>query len=509
MHVYEKNLLALKEKNPLLAFQLLTAQPKKISQCSARFPKSEVKVLYTWGIGGEKWAIEALKWVDSNLSRQLVILEDSPNDFRTFLEKKYAEKVVKHPQVTLATEPLEEVLKPFVWSHLYEPWECQASSYIKTRLADLILGIELTVCLYRDFGIPQLMNVFSNLTASQKIQTGESLWGRFKNIPAVICGAGPSLEKSMDTLKTLENHALIFGGGSALLPLSTYQVPVHFAVALDPEPPRERFLKQSYFEVPLFYQNSVSHSLFMHSQGPKLCLGQMGSFPLEKELGIDLKPYDVGWNVATFATQIAYQLGCDPIIFVGMDLCVYPEKEYAGQMEELRENPIECVDRFGSMVRTRPDFLMAKKWLEAFAQSHTNCNFLNASEAGLELGGIPYTNLDLKQTPFDLKSKIHQAVVEAPFLDVSQVPDKLQAIYQSINRCYELLGSAREKELDLELFYQEHLLPNWEVWKHFLQKEEIIREMESPEIEKKLQKTIFLKEVTQSFRREYERKLSI
>ena len=509
MHVYETNLLALKEKNPLLAFQLLTAPSTETTQYSEPFPKSEAKVLYTWGVGDEKWVIEALKWVDRNVSRKLVILKHCPSDFRPFLEKKSAEKVVKHPQVTLSCEPLEETLKSFIWSHLYEPWECQAPPHVKTRVADIILGIELTVCLYRDFGIPQLMNVFSNLTTPQKIQKGEALSGHFKKVPAVICGAGPSLEKSMDTLKTLENHALIFGGGSALLPLSTHQIPVHFAVALDPDSPRERFLKQSYFEVPLFYQNSVSHSLFMHSQGPKLCLGQKGSFPLEKELGVDLKPYDVGWNAATFATQIAYQLGCDPIIFVGMDLCVYPEKEYAGQMEELRENSIECIDRFGSMVRTRPDFLMAKKWLESFAQSHPNCNFLNASESGLELEGIPYTDLDLKQAPFDLKSKVHQAVVAAPFLNVSQVPEKLQAIYQSINRCDELLGSAREKELDLELFYQEHLLPNWEVWKHFLQKEEIVKEMEDPEIEKKLQQTIFFKEVTQSFRREYERKLSI
>ncbi len=509
MPVYDKNLLALEGKNPLLAFQLLTlknpASPKKREP----FPKSTAEILYVEGIGDEKWIEKALDWITSDAKRSLVLIEENLSAFHPFLSQALAEKIVQHPRVVIGGPSFEETLKPFVWSHLYRPWECHGNPAMQGRIAELVLGIELTVCLYRDFGIPQLMNVFSNLLASQNVRSGEALFGKFTKIPALICGAGPSLDKSLDTLKALGNQALLFGGGSALLPLSRAGVPMHFAVALDPESPRERFFEQTYFDVPLFYQNQVSHPLFMQSQGPKLCIGESGSFPLEEWLDLPLSPCDVGWNVATFATQIAYQLGCDPILFVGMDLCCSPEKAYAGGMEELRENPLVCTDRLGNRVTTRPDFLMAKKWLETFAKAHPERTFLNASEGGLELEGIKNVPLSMEAPSTDLQGRVHQAIAQVPLLDLSTLPSKLHTIYQSLNHCLDILGTYQEVELDHEIFYQAHLLPNWEVWKHFLQKEEIVQSMQHPEIEKKLQQTLFFREVTENFRNEYERKLPV
>nr|NGX51616.1 hypothetical protein [Chlamydiota bacterium] len=259
-------------------------------------------ILYLSAEGDKEQINEALSWVDADEKRSLVLLESAPS------------KRAIRPRVTVVAPPFEESLKSFVWSHLFRPWHFIGDGETEKEVADLILAIELTVGLYRDFGIPQLMNTFANLSAAESVQCGEALFGKFVGTPAIICGAGPSLEKSLDQLRELENRALIFGGGSALVPLSRSGVPIHFAVAIDPESPRERFFQQSHFHPPLFYQNQVSHSLFLQSHGPKLCLGESGSFPLERYLDLPLSQCDVGWTVSTFATQIAYQLGCDPII---------------------------------------------------------------------------------------------------------------------------------------------------------------------------------------------------
>ena len=509
MPVYDRNLHILEEKNPLLAFQLLTAKASGEPRKLAPFPESDAEVLYILGLGDESWLKKGLSWVEGEKKRSLVLLEDNLGAFYEFLSLKIAEKVARHPRIILASTPFEETLKSFVWSHLYRPWECIGDIETQNKVANLILGLESMVCLYRDFGIPQLMNVFSNLSASQNVRCGEALFGKFERIPAIICGAGPSLEKHLKKLKSLENKALIFGGGSALVPLSEKGVPFHFAVALDPQSPRERFFKQTHYEVPLFYQNQVSHPLFLQSQGPKLCLGENGSFPLEKWLDLSLSHLDVGWNAATFATQIAYQLGCDPIVFVGMDLCISEGKAYAGKMEELRDNPIICTDRYGNQVTTRPDFLMAKKWLEAFTKAHPERTFLNATEGGLHLEGIKDALLNVESPSCDLKAKVHHAIIEAPFLDLTPMSAKLDELYKSLNRCMEILGTYRDVELDSEIFYQAHLMPLWEVWKHLLQTDEIVASMQHPQIEKKLQQTLFFKEVTESFRQFYEQKISV
>lgn len=509
MSVYDRNLSLLAEKNPLLAFQIVTAKTEYELPRSTSFPNSSTQVIYVLGLGNEQWCDQALRWVNSDNKRSLVLLERHISVFCGFFSLKIAEKIVNHPRIVFASPPFEETLKLFVCSHLYQPWKCIGDMEIHNTIINLNLNIEGMVCLYRDFGIPQLMNVFSNLLASKNVRSGEALFGQFAHIPAIICGAGPSLEAHLTQLKGLENRALIFGGGSALVPLSDNDIPIHFAVALDPESPQQRFLKHTYYEVPLFYQNQLSHSIFLMHQGPKLCLGENGSFPLEEWLDLPLSYCDVGWNVATYATQIAYQLGCNPIIFVGMDLCVTKEKAYAGEMEELRDNPIVYQNRYGNSVTTRLDFLMAKQWLESFAHTHMERTFLNATSGGLILEGIKDVPLNIPPLSYDLKAKVHHAIMRTPLLDLSHVPKKLCEIEVSMNQCMDSLSSFREMECESEIFYQYHLLPLWNVWKYLLQTEEIVVAMKNPLIEKRVQQIVFFQKVTKNFKTMYEKRIFI
>lgn len=374
------------------------------------------------------------------------------------------------------------------------------------------LHTELMVALYRDFALPQMSNVFANLK-EQGVKNGEFFAGKFKGIPAIICGAGPSLEESLERLKQMEDRALIFGGGSALGPLSKHHIPLHFAAAIDPDPPSERFFNQTYFEVPLFYQNTVSSTLLSHHHGPKICMGESGCFELEKALVEDanLTFFNVGWNVSTFCVQLAVFLGCNPISLVGMDLCVYEEASYAAGVDgkDQRKNPIELFDREGKKVFTRPDFLMAKKWLEALAKNHPEITFINATQGGLELEGISDHPLEVPKQSWDLRGKLHHILSEAPELRFPV--DKLPVLDNSLRKTGEILENLlqalkngektilQEIALEEEFFFQKHLRPLWEVWKDLLQSEEIILKMENVEFEKKLQECLFYKEVTEKF----------
>lgn len=503
----KKHLEALERKNPALVLKLLLDE-RSDSFAALPLPNEETEALYVYDVGPLEWQREIIEWLDKKKERKLfLILKKLPPSLSL--------ELLEHPRAKLG-----ETLKHFVWDHLYQPWDIiGGNAEDREELADLILGVELTFSLYRDFGITELSNVIKNLNLGGK--RGENLRGKFTGVPAVICGAGPSLEKSIEALRQVEGKALIFGGGSALGPLGRFQIPIHFAVSLDPNPPVERFSRQIYFETPLFYEHQVAHTLLASHHGPRLALGDSGGFSLEQwlteELGLSTS--DVGWNTATFATYIAALLGCNPIYFVGMDLCVYRESSYSVGVEGLddRINSIELRDRYGNPVTTRPDFLMGKKWLEEFAERHPHIEFYNASEGGLALKGIPYRELNLQRTPFDLQAWVHKEVQEAPCLNFN--PEKLVLLDQSIKRVQEILEEflkglkegkhtiLQEYELEEELFYQFHLLPMWEVWRHLLQNDRVIAEMKNPNLEKQIQRLLFFKDITEKFC--HERNLSV
>ena len=96
-----------------------------------------------------------------------------------------------------------------------DPAREEKARKLKAIFSKLQMGVELTLCHYRDYGTAQMKNVFSNFLFNHSIKKAEDLFGKFHGIPAIICGAGPSLTRHIETLKNISDRALIFGGGSA------------------------------------------------------------------------------------------------------------------------------------------------------------------------------------------------------------------------------------------------------------------------------------------------------
>lgn len=501
----------LDKKNPLFALELRTEKRREIPFVDLPPPKSETVALYLYALGPLPWQQKILEWLDKKPSRKIYLIPKDPQILHNIFLP-----LMDHPRLKIGSE-----YRPYAWEHLFKPWELMGGN--PNTLGEWILGTELTLCLYNDFGIPLMSNVFENLLMKDEVKRGESLAGKFRGIPAIICGAGPSLGDCLDEIKKLQDRALIIGGGSALAPLSRANIPIHFSAALDPDPPVERFYRQNYFETPLFYQNQVSHTLLTHHHGPKFCLGQSGSFALEEYLTdkLALTPCDVGWNVSTFSTMVAVLLGCDPIYFVGLDLCVYDEASYAAGVEGMDErlNQIQTEDREGNVVFTRPDFLISKRWLEDFSKKHPQTTFVNASTRGLKLEGIQDGPLMLPSCCTDLCAKVHQKIVSTPPIDFSSIPEKFHHLDESLKRTHVILTEfmkaleqrkntvLQECELEEELFFQDHLFPLWGVWKNLLQTDEILGRMNDIPFEKKLQKILFYQDVTEKFF--HERNLSV
>lgn len=488
----------LEKKNRLLAFRLRESDQEG-TFAPLPLPSEGTVACYISEIGSVEWQEEMILWLKSNIKRRLFFLPDRVEDLLLI-----DVKLLDMSQFHLIDSP-----EIGVWEHLFEPWEWLGRSDKKGEMERALREGELTLSLYRDSGVQFLKNLMQNLPLESL--EGTKLEGKFKGIPAVICGAGTSLKNYFQLLKEMEGQALMFGGGSALLPLCKEEISLDFIAALDPEPPTERFYRQTYYETPLFYQRQVDPTLLQTHQGPKLTFGKSGMFPIEEEL-LGEGVIDVGWTVTTFMTAIATHLGCNPIYLVGVDLCQSEKGKYVSGVEgkDDRKDLIDSIDRFGNPVRTRPDFLAAKEWLELFAHKHSETRFINLSE-GLNLEGIPFGSFEKGSTK-DLKGIIFHALQSLPTSEKGKIN-----LHESIARTGRLLKESLhalakgkqtllyEVELDEEPFYAWHLLACWEVWKHLLQKEEVISTMRNPEIEKKVQQLLFFQEITE--RLQDERKL--
>lgn len=453
-----------------------------------------VRILY--GFPSKELQLDMVQWLAEDETRELMILEERPQPELTLL--------LKDPRIRFVIleefieETFKELAQEFVFA-IFEYFPVPGSSEkshermqkLFSHMQQIQADIQLRASDYRDLGINILKNVSKNASYFRKSYQGKDLFKVFSQIPAVICGAGPSLAHSANNLQKIENRALIFSGGSALSALHSWNVLPHFAAGIDPDVSLKRFLTHSCFEIPFFYQSRLQQQHLSLLQGPLLWMPPSGGYPLElwlqEEVGMKAELFDGGWNVVTFLAAIAYELGCNPIIFTGCDLSYSGKSPYARGVNVMEiEDVIELKDENDNLVYSRRDWLAAAKWLENFSKSRPEVEWINCTQGGLALSGMKHLSLEKIKfsKQWDLRGNVHAAIqcLKKDAIDFKKPLQEMRDSFESINQiCGKLLalidknppdGMLRSAEylqlvlqLEEEVVYQHFLLPIWNVWK--------------------------------------------
>ncbi|MBS0585464.1 MAG: DUF115 domain-containing protein [Verrucomicrobia bacterium] len=303
-----ENLLWFEEKNPLVALLFISLTKEK----EFHFPK----ISFSIPAGTEVLYIDRVRRCFSeilpflNAGGHVVFVEEDINRIYAFL---HLEEFTPHPNLTIITKDL------LAYKKIAHSYAFKKSFFVGTlrELEEAIDGIHMALSDYRLLGEEILPNMQANLLYADPFIDGRSLKDAYKGTPAVIVCSGPSLERSFTALKNIGNRALVFAAGSSMRRLEVENIPFHYGVAIDPNPP----LQKGSF--PLFYQGRVSEHLLAAHKGQKIWMGNASGWPIEEWLyrqsGIEPWSFDTGWNAGTFAIEIASFLGCDPILVVGMD----------------------------------------------------------------------------------------------------------------------------------------------------------------------------------------------
>lgn len=447
-----------------------------------------VDILYVYGIGlGYHYA--ALKgWLKEKRERRLVFLEDELAAVHALLQFPHAEEIFFDPQVVVQfiSDPkhleakLEELVAAFPCDRIevaciesYQKKKKRRFQQIRLKLLRrcAVAHSLLTESLYSH---KMLGNLLRNIKRWHGSFFAGGLKGKFRGIPAVICGAGPSLQNSIPLLKSLEDRALIIAGGSTIAALSNQGVHPHLGLALDPNPEEfDRLKIASAYETPLIYATRLQPDVFNAVSGEWGYLVSDTGGPCERyfEKEMELDPEPIGpelgpeaLSVTTLAIALAVEMGCNPIFLDGIDLAYTGMQRYAEgivpssqvRLSEMRlqkkapERMLKRKDIHGHYVHTLVKWVMESECIADFAKSHPETRFINVSKGGIGFPGIP--NMPLSEAietqllqPLDLRALVH---AEIQMLKMPPLKERIDLEMKSVSESLMRLGSIAEEMIE-------------------------------------------------------------
>lgn len=448
----------------------------------ASLPLDKKLVLYVYGLGDGSAYRAAEGWLRGNRKRSLVFLEDDWAEIRAFLESETASVLLHDPQVRLYgfcdVNGDELLFSNIAWDYVLKPFHVAAlPRYAKVR-SGLLGHLRERLAYehhrkgeiaqeYLDQGIVFYQNFYPNMLHLHECYLGDGLFDQWNGIPAIICGAGPSLAKQIPLLRQLSDRALIFAGGSALNALTAANITPHFGCGIDPNFAQVKRLNSSAaFEVPFFFRGRMHHRAFRAIQGPKLYVTGTGGYEtaryIEEQMGLTSSELDEGHNVVNFSVSLAERLGCNPILFVGLDMAYTGMRGYSTgvvadakvTVQDLKKRGIDDAavvrsDIYGKPVYTLWKWIDESAWLADYAREHPELRFFNATEGGLGIEGVP--NVPLQKVvdkslakSWDLDGLVWSHIQNAtlPKGSRARVRKALMGLRDSLKRCQHLAEEA-------------------------------------------------------------------
>lgn len=245
-------------------------------------------------------------------------------------------------------------------------------------------------------------NYKRNLPYIPKTPGVAGLKNRFAGLPAIVVGAGPSLDRNIRFLPLAVGKAVIISCDTALKILLRHGVVPDIVANLDPQLSIVNFLDgvdtrnialvAPTITNPALRENWKGHFFFYNKFAPDIpLLTQIAQ--THREIGT-LTP---GGTVLSVAFDLAFKSGADPIAFIGQDLGYTAQKAYAegthygdykaqNIFDVQGDNIVEETDLFGRKCKTQKSMAVTKEWFGWACKTwdpEKKRKIFNCSEAGI------------------------------------------------------------------------------------------------------------------------------
>jgi len=380
MSVYDKNLAAIRTKEPELARRLESLEENPRVRLAGngggdneiefvlengktvRFKKQETadnvrklyeKKLFSFsdviillGAGVGETLAETLKSADP--TGFVLLIESNLYYFRKLIEGFDISESLSDPRVSISVgeNPVDAVMSRMErefgiftrpnFQVIKNPLSVSCDEDYYRRIDDVLASLkaiaELNLKSISSLSQKWHGNIFLNLPYILKSPGIKPLFGKMKGLPAVIVAAGPSLDKNCRWLKRAEKSVVIICVDTALKTLKRYGVRPHFVVSLDAKPENYTHMEGVDSSGYTLIANPVTYPLILSEHVGDILVTSY-SEPLVKWLERytgDPGENVTGGSVATSAFDFAHRIGCSPIILTGQDLAYSGKRTHSG-----------------------------------------------------------------------------------------------------------------------------------------------------------------------------------
>lgn len=506
MNFLVENLDILSKRFPFLYFLLISQinTKNRASDSYQEYSKIEIDnfdVLFIYKCQIKESAFEDLKIWLTKENKRLFFFDDDLNNLRFFFQTKLANDLLKYENIsfhffTKIPQLVEQItpdlkskkIKIITFTNNSKKFEALKKEVMHQAIISYFANHD------RIYSHKIFKNFYSNIDKLQNSFLINKFKNKFKDKPAIVLGAGPSLKYSFETLKRLQNNALFIAGGSAITCLSKMGILPHLGVIIDPNFEEYQRMKEAEaFEIPMIYSTRVNSGVFKTFNGPlgyiksEIC----GFFEvwLDEELKITSKSLykkklEKALTVTTVSLMLAKFLGCNPIILDGIDLAYSQNQRYSvdiiknNQINSSQTSNIETYltkDKHNNEIYTNLNWEIEKDWIKTFAKDNKKIKFLNATKDGMKINNIEDISIleiekNYLKTSFDFKSYIHFLSQENMISNAKEKDfDSMKiSLKNSFKRCSEYLQDIINNNPEYKAILSKEELPEEIAYKYFL-----------------------------------------
>lgn len=463
----------------------------EVRQWVGLFDPNKTEWVIVYGVGLGYYYLGLKNWLSGSPKRHAVFIEDDLAVMHAFLETDVAGLLLDDPQAHLLYLPedkirvkeFEDLIRRSLFREIYIGALASyqdKKAFAFENLSFLIRffkGIqESTTAEYLTLGKTFFQNFYHNVLELDNTVTGTALLEKFKGIPAIICGAGPSLGKNIEVLKTLKDKALIFAGGTAMNALNAYSFLPHFGCGIDPFTFHySRILSNIAFETPFFFRSRMTSDAVSLLHGPKVYLPGTTGYPVaefvDKSLGYNPFKMDEGANVINTSLSIAEKLGCNPIIFVGLDLAYTDGLSYAPGItshgihdpreqfitKAKQDELVLATDIHGQPIYTLMKWMVESSWYSNFARNFPHLKLINCTEGGIGFADVENMPLSSASSQYlnqslDCEGKIASALLSSEARlrpSVEKIKEVLTSVVVGLTECTDVMTVFQQNHPDI------------------------------------------------------------
>ena len=256
-------------------------------------------------------------------------------------------------------------------------------------------------------GINLQENTFENMPYMATSPDVGELAGQFEDIPFILVGAGPSLDDSIDFLKSVQDKAIIVTSNSPYRKLINSGIKPHLVVTADPlEPTLAGFQNVSLEGVPLACPFSAYPEIIRRFSGRILSwvtfspvvdalkdyMGEKPGTPIMEQ-----------GTVSGCVLDLSRLFGCKKVIFVGQDMCVRADGKYYTDDSAYADSGDHYTNKMeGHRLpgNTLPEVVVEGrlfvylKTFEKFISENPNVVYKNIAKTGVKIKDAEYIDFD-------------------------------------------------------------------------------------------------------------------